>query len=553
MAQKETFEIGLKDNLSAGVKNAGKNVDGLRNKIQGIDSTVKKIGGALGALFVVDKIVDFTKGVANLGIKMEQTKTTFRTFTGDATKAEQVIGNLTQFSNVTPFDSEQVLQAGKSLLAFGETSENLVPTLGAIGDIAAGTGKDFNELTTIYGKAKVAGKLYAEDINQLVEAGVPIIGEFAKQMGVTEGEVKKLASQGKISFSNLQNAFVDLTGEGGLFFNLMKDQSATVGGRISTLVGKIQLIGASMGEALLPAIGFLTDLAIKVADNIDTVILFTKMIGALSLGVGAYMAVTKAAAIGTAIWTKAQALLNVVMTMNPIGLVIAAIVALVAAIAIAWQESETFRGVVMGVWESLKAIGDIIWQYVQPTFQAFDKIFRSIFSGDFSGFIEGLKNLGKQIIRFVIEPFRPLMLMFDKIAGTNINDSVSKVFGKGIVESIGEKVPDAFKKGMKEGVADFQKEQEGKGSNETVFDRLKKTPLGAGGGAGSANGLAKNLKSGLSTIKASAPKTFNVNIGKLVENLTFESRNNTADTMKLKEEIKKVFLEAVNDVQLGAT
>ena len=67
---------------------------------------------------------------------------------------------------------------------------------GRVGDIAAGTNQDFNELAVVFGKAKVQGRLFGEDINQLTGRGIPIIGEFAKQFGVAEGEVKKLVSEG---------------------------------------------------------------------------------------------------------------------------------------------------------------------------------------------------------------------------------------------------------------------------------------------------------------------------------------------------------------------
>jgi phage-related protein len=55
------------------------------------------------------------------------------------------------------------------------------------------------------------------------------------------------------------------------------------------------------------------------------------------------------------LWTAAQALFNVVMAMNPIALVVIAIVALVAAIIWAWNNCETFRNIVKAVWEGIKS------------------------------------------------------------------------------------------------------------------------------------------------------------------------------------------------------
>ncbi|WP_161500596.1 hypothetical protein [Embleya scabrispora] len=59
---------------------------------------------------------------------------------------------------------------------------------------------------------------------------------------------------------------------------------------------------------------------------------------------------TAIAATATATWTAIQAVFNVVMGANPIVLVTLAIIALVAAVVIAYRESETFREIVQAVW-----------------------------------------------------------------------------------------------------------------------------------------------------------------------------------------------------------
>ena len=165
----------------------------------------------------------------------EQTRASFETFLKSAEKADALLGQLNRFSAQTPFSSEQVNDAAKALLAFGVSEEKVIENLKEIGTIAAATGKDFNELTTIYGKARTAGVLFAEDINQLIEAGVPVLDEFATILGTTPDKVKKLASEGKISFSVLEGAFKNLTSEGGRFAGLLEKQGETAKGLGSTL------------------------------------------------------------------------------------------------------------------------------------------------------------------------------------------------------------------------------------------------------------------------------------------------------------------------------
>lgn len=88
---------------------------------------------------------------------------------------------------------------------------------------------------------------------------------------------------------------------------------------------------------------------------------------AYSLYVTIVSGVTKA-------WAAIQAALNIVMAMNPIALIILAIVGLVAAIAYAWTHFAGFRNVVISVWNGIKAaaLAVVSWfmSYVWPTLVA---------------------------------------------------------------------------------------------------------------------------------------------------------------------------------------
>lgn len=238
-----------------------KGVDEVDKKVGGLQKTFNIAKGAFAGIVaanIVQNGISIISGLVSKSIELasayEQTKVAFDTFLGDSEKATQVLSDLNKFSIETPFEPDQVNQAAKSLLAFGLSSDQLIPKLTQIGDISSATGKDFNELAVIFGKAKVAGTLFAEDINQLTEAGIPVIQEFAKQLGVSESQVKKLASEGKISFKNLEQAFTDLTSEGGKFQGLMLAQSQTFGGFVSSLKGVFDEILRGFGEVFTPVL-----------------------------------------------------------------------------------------------------------------------------------------------------------------------------------------------------------------------------------------------------------------------------------------------------------
>lgn len=78
---------------------------------------------------------------------------------------------------------------------------------------------------------------------------------------------------------------------------------------------------------------------------------------------------TKAASAATAVWTGVQKVLNLVLTANPIGLVIAAIGALVAGVIYAYNNFEGFRNICDKVWDAVKSMASAVWDYLVTAFE----------------------------------------------------------------------------------------------------------------------------------------------------------------------------------------
>jgi hypothetical protein len=84
--------------------------------------------------------------------------------------------------------------------------------------------------------------------------------------------------------------------------------------------------------------------------------------------------VQKAVAIATKAWAVAQLALNLVMSANPIALVVIAIAALVAAVVIAYKRSDTFKRIVDAAFKGVAAAGKFMWDKVlKPTFSFLGK------------------------------------------------------------------------------------------------------------------------------------------------------------------------------------
>jgi tape measure domain-containing protein len=123
-----------------------------------------------------------------------------------------------------------------------------------LGDIGSAVGVPLGDIAEIYGKARVQGRLFAEDINQLTGRGIPIIQALAKQFGVADSGVRKLVEDGKIGFPQLLAAFQAMTGAGGQFAGGMAKQSQTLLGQWSTLKDNIALAVLPIGQQLLPVV-----------------------------------------------------------------------------------------------------------------------------------------------------------------------------------------------------------------------------------------------------------------------------------------------------------
>lgn len=236
--------------------------------VQGFVSQVTSLGSKLAALTGIGALVggtlaalgSITSGI-QMAADMEQAQVAIETMLGSADAAKAVLKDLTDFAANTPFELPELVNSTKKLLAFGISTEKLMPTMQALGDLAAGIGTPVSELAEIYGKAKTQGTLFAEDINQLSGRGIPIIQELAKQFGVAESEVKKLVSAGQVNFSHLETAFANLTKEGGKFGGLMAKQSKTLAGLWSTLKDTVGLTIMDMVNTIVDAFSIREGLA----------------------------------------------------------------------------------------------------------------------------------------------------------------------------------------------------------------------------------------------------------------------------------------------------
>ena len=108
----------------------------LEEKLNGVDrkgketgSTLATMGKFLSGAAVTGAIIGLGKAALTASAQMEQNRVAFTTMLGSAEKANKLLKEMTDFAASTPFQMTDVVAAGKQLLAFGVTSEEMISTM----------------------------------------------------------------------------------------------------------------------------------------------------------------------------------------------------------------------------------------------------------------------------------------------------------------------------------------------------------------------------------------------------------------------------------------
>lgn len=398
---------------------AEKGVTGLGNRLDSIAKTGLK--AFTGAVTVAGAAVG-TLGA--IGVKynaeIEQYMSSFTTMLGSAEKATNHLNELKEFAAKTPFELGDLAKASTTLQAFGTDAKDITPTLKMLGDISLGNKEKFNGLALVFGQVQSQGKLMGQDLMQMINNGFNPLQIISEKTGKSMSELKDEMSKGQISFEMVAEAMQIATSEGGKFYNAMEGQSKTLVGQWSTLKDNVN---ALLGEAflplsdalknkVLPAVNSIVDklseslangelkdsvnkiaegfsnLAIKLAELIVDwlpkiiegfawILDNSSSIAAGIVGIGTALMVLNVAGMimklveafkgvktATEAWAAVQKLLNIELFANPIGLVVAAIAGLVAAIIYLWNTNEDFRNAIIGAWNAILNAGKEVWDWL---------------------------------------------------------------------------------------------------------------------------------------------------------------------------------------------
>lgn len=244
------YILSLKDKFSSGIKSATSNTEKLNGAVNQAQRSISGLGGALGIGLGAAGIVSFGREVVKSLVNYEYFSSSLRTLmNGDAQAAKALENQLVQTAKTTPFSLVEVQDATKQLLAYGFSAGKVVENIRMLGDVASALKIPFGDIAYLYGTLKTQGRAFAKDIYQFTGRGIPIVKELAKQFGVADSEVMTLVTDGKVGFKEIEKAFQSMTAEGGMFFNMMAEQTKTTGGRLSALGDSYEQLKVNIGKS----------------------------------------------------------------------------------------------------------------------------------------------------------------------------------------------------------------------------------------------------------------------------------------------------------------
>jgi tape measure domain-containing protein len=522
----------------------------IKNSIPAFVNPITAIGAGLG--------YSIKQGMEN-----ELQKTNITTLlNGDSVKADKLFADISQYGKDTVYDKAGLIDAQKTMLAFGLSSDFAFSKLKEIGDIAMGDKQKMQSLSLAFSQAQSTGKLMGQDLLQMINAGFNPLETISERTGESIASLKKRMSEGKISTDELSQAFSWATDEQGRFYQGAEKAGQTFAGKMAKLQDTIAEFAISVYSAIEPIISPVINLTTKLFEAIGNG--FNWLLNAIKTGnpvvlsfAGAIGAITAAIIIYntwqqiTAAWTSIvtifksgeaaawwAATVPMLITVGIITGIIVVIAALVAAIVYCvkcttgWGET----------WKNIMA-----WMRL-----------------GFDVFVESLKLGWNAIKEYYLTGFDLIRAGWYKLQSLWDKDAADAGLNKIREERDARAKERADSVGKMKELSQKMKEMDVwavKGNGKSLSDVFggAKKKLGLGGldtGAttgGNINSLNNTLTSGTESIATGGQRntTINIQIGDMVREMNFngslgDNKQNVTDNLK------EVLAEVLGMAELAA-
>lgn len=237
----------------------GLNVQTAKARLAEMENQYAKIGGQMDELRAKEgKLVTVQDTIRVNTMAMGDA------LTGAGPKAEELKNKLRDLSLISPFEFEMLANVMRANLAFGATTENVIPLTKAITDMGAGlglTGEQFDRMSYNLAQALLAGDLTMQNLRQLRMVGLDLAEVFESELGMSIKEVDAALKGGKLTMEDVSASFMNYVENN--FGGAAERLSKTWGGLQSSFAdlkffAGIDILGPGL-EVLTEALGGLFD------------------------------------------------------------------------------------------------------------------------------------------------------------------------------------------------------------------------------------------------------------------------------------------------------
>ena len=299
-------------------------------KGMGQASAVTQAFSGVAAKVFVGAATSAAVGLATMAAQAEAVATQFEVMLGSGEMAASMLATIDELGAKSPFGAANFQEAAKTMLQFGVATDQILPAMTALGDVAAGDANKLSSLALVFSQMSATGRLMGQDLLQFINAGFNPLQEISKATGETMAELKKRMEDGGVSALEVSAALKAATSEGGRFYGMTERINKTVAGTWMQIQDEITMLGREMGRLLLP-------MAQQVLSIISATVSVFRDYGKQILIVGTAVTVFVAAMVAlttaTMAYSKAKAI--ALSLTGPKGWAILAGAAVVAGVAVA--------------------------------------------------------------------------------------------------------------------------------------------------------------------------------------------------------------------------
>lgn len=174
-------------------------LDTVGKTVLGVVAGVAAIGTGIAAIAV--------KGGISRALNIEDAQAKLRGLGHDAEALDTIMASALDSVRGTAFGLDAAAGAAASAVAAGiEPGEDLTRVLGLTADAATIMGRSFNDAGAIINKILASNRVSMEEVNQLHDAGLPILSLLAEQYDVNAQAMREMVSQGVVDSERFLDA-----------------------------------------------------------------------------------------------------------------------------------------------------------------------------------------------------------------------------------------------------------------------------------------------------------------------------------------------------------